>query len=108
MRLGLLLVVVVRGKIIVGVVCITSVNYKMNKLNEEQKKRYNELFPKFRNADGYNTPPTDKEVQEFDELVKLTRSGGRRPSKKQSARRRRRRSSKARNARKARTTRRKH
>ena len=75
----------------------------MNKLNEEQKKRYNELFPKFRNADGYTTPPTNEEVKEFEELVKITRTGGRRPSKKRSIYRRRR----SFKSRKARTTRRK-
>ena len=103
--MGLFFVVVFRGKIIVGVVCITSVNYKMDKLNKEQKTRYSELRPKFMNADGYTTPPTNEEVNEYEELVKLIRRGGRRLSKKRPTARRLR-SSKARKARKARTTRR--
>jgi hypothetical protein len=105
MRLGLFSVVVVGGKIIVGVVFITSVNYKMWNLSKEQKDRYDVLHRKIHSVDGYNTPPTTEEVKEFEKLVQITRKGGRRPSKKRSARRRR--SSKARKSRKSRATRRK-
>ena len=77
----------------------------MGKLNEEQKLRYDQLRPKFMNADVYTTPPTNEEVKEFEELVKIIRSGGRRPSQKRPTARRLR-SSKARKARKARSTRR--
>jgi hypothetical protein len=100
------------------VVCIKSVNYKMSldlkKLNDDERKEYNNLMIKKIHASQYGNNLSGDEDIKLNELVaKATpqiqpkpRDGGRRRPKSSNKRSIRRRSSKARQSRKSRSTRR--